>query len=315
MAASLRLWIIETELTVDAGGERLDVFVARRMPQLTRSRVQRLIDDGRVRVAGERARAALRLDVGQRVVVDVPPATPMSAEPEPIALDVIFEDGDLLIVNKPPGMTVHPAPAHPASTLVNAVLAHCRDLSGIGGVLRPGIVHRLDRDTSGVIVVAKNDAAHNALARQLKDRRVEKTYLALVEGTPSPSEGVIDAPVARDPRRRERMAVIEGGREAVTAYRVLERMQGLSLVEARPRTGRTHQIRVHLAAIGHPIAGDRVYGRASSVVGRQFLHAARIAFTHPRSGERVEFEAPLPEDLRAALERARRGDSAGRASR
>ncbi len=306
----LRRRAIETELTVEAGGERLDVFIARRMPELTRSRAQRLIDDGCVRVSGERARAALRLSPGQRVVVDVPAAIPMSAEPEAIVLDVIYEDADLLIVNKPPAMTVHPAPAHPASTLVNAVLAHCRDLSGIGGVLRPGIVHRLDRDTSGVIVVAKNDAAHHALARQLKDRRVEKTYLALVEGTPSPAEGVIDAPVARDPRRRERMAVIEGGREAVTAYRVIERMPGVSLIEARPRTGRTHQIRVHLAAIGHPIAGDRVYGRGSALVGRQFLHAARIAFTHPRTGERVEFDAPLPEDLRVALERARGGAAA-----
>lgn len=302
-----RTRIIETELTAEQDGERIDVFVARRLPALTRSRVQRLIEEGRVRVAGGRAKASLRLEAGQRVTVDVPAAAPMSAQPEPIALDVLYEDADLLVVNKPPGMTVHPAPAHPASTLVNAVLAHCRDLSGIGGVLRPGIVHRLDRDTSGAIVVAKNDAAHNALARQLKDRAVEKTYIALVEGTPSPAEGLIDAPIARDPRRRERMAVIEGGRAAVTAYRVLERMPGMSLVEARPRTGRTHQIRVHLAAIGHPIAGDRVYGRASALVGRQFLHAARIAFAHPRTGERIEIKAPLPADLREALERARAG--------
>jgi 23S rRNA pseudouridine1911/1915/1917 synthase len=184
---------------------------------------------------------------------------------------------------------------------VNAILAHCGDLSGIGGVMRPGIVHRLDRDTSGVILVAKNDAAHNALAKQLKERSVEKVYLALVEGTPKPAEGVIDAPIARDPRNRQRMAVVEGGRDSVTAYKVVERFSGYSLVEVRPKTGRTHQIRVHLAAIGHPIVGDRVYGRPSKLVGRQFLHAARIAFTHPRTGERMELQADTPHDLEAAL--------------
>ena len=198
-------------------------------------------------------------------------------------------------------MTVHPSPGHETSTLVNAILSHCGDLSGIGGVMRPGIVHRLDRDTSGVILVAKNDASHNALARQLKERSVEKTYLALVEGTPKPAEGVIDAPIARDPKNRKRMAIVEGGRESVTAYKVVERFASYSLVEARPKTGRTHQIRVHLAAIGHPIVGDRVYGKASKVVGRQFLHAARIAFTHPGTGERVEFSAELARDLAAAL--------------
>jgi 23S rRNA pseudouridine1911/1915/1917 synthase len=225
---------------------------------------------------------------------------------EDIALDVIHEDRDILVVNKPAAMTVHPAPGHRASTLVNAVLAHCGDLSGIGGVLRPGIVHRLDRDTSGVIVVAKHDAAHNALAKQLKAREVDKVYVALVEGTPKPADGVIDAPIARDPRRRQRMAVVEGGREAATAYRVLERFEGVSLVEARPRTGRTHQIRVHLAAIGHPIVGDPVYGRRSPLVPRQFLHAARIEFAHPATGERVAYDAPLPPDLEQALRKLRR---------
>jgi 23S rRNA pseudouridine1911/1915/1917 synthase len=168
-------------------------------------------------------------------------------------------------------------------------------------VLRPGIVHRLDRDTSGVILVAKNDAAHNALARQLKERTIEKVYLALVEGTPKPAEGTIDAPIARDPRRRQRMAVVEGGRDAATAYRVIERFAGYSLVEARPKTGRTHQIRVHLAAIGHPIVGDRLYGKRSELIDRQFLHALRISFAHPRSGERTTVEAALADDLLAAL--------------
>jgi 23S rRNA pseudouridine1911/1915/1917 synthase len=295
----------KTELVADRAGERLDVFVARLLPELTRSRVRRLVDDGLVAVPGQRAKASLRLEPGQRVSVEVPPAVALDAQPEAIPLDVIFEDEDLLAVNKPAGMTVHPAPGHPSSTLVNAILAHCRDLSGIGGVLRPGIVHRLDRGTSGVILVAKNDAAHLALAKQLKDRTVEKTYVALVEGTPKPAEGVIDAPIARDPRRRQRMAVVAGGRASVTAYRVVERFKGTSLVEARPKTGRTHQIRVHLAAIGHPIVGDRVYGKPSPIVGRQFLHARSIVFTHPRTGERMELEAPLAPDLADALRRLR----------
>jgi 23S rRNA pseudouridine1911/1915/1917 synthase len=295
-----------TELEAEVAGERLDVFVARRMPALTRARAQKLIDEGRVLAGGQRAKASLRLEAGQRVTVDVPPAVEATAVAEDIALDVIFEDADMLVVNKPPGMTVHPSPGHATSTLVNAILAHCDDLSGIGGVLRPGIVHRLDRDTSGVIVVAKNDAAHNALAKQLKDRVVEKTYVALVEGTPKPMEGVIDAPIARDPRNRQRMAIVDRGRASETAYSVIERFDGTSLVEARPKTGRTHQIRVHFAATGHAIVGDRVYGRASPMVGRQFLHARRIAFAHPRTGERVAFEAPLAADLAEALRKVRR---------
>jgi 23S rRNA pseudouridine1911/1915/1917 synthase len=295
-----------TEFAADVAGERLDVFVARRMPGLTRSRVQRLIDDGFITVRAARAKPGLRLERGQVVVVRVPEPQEAAAQAEAIPLDIIHEDADLLVINKPAGMTVHPAPGHPSSTLVNAILAHCRDLSGVGGVLRPGIVHRLDRETSGAIVVAKSDAAHQSLARQLEDRSVEKTYLALVTGTPTPQEGVIDAPIARDPRNRQRMAIVEGGRPAVTAYRVIERFSGASLVEARPRTGRTHQIRVHLAAVGHPIVGDRVYGKPSPLVARQFLHAHRIGFAHPRTGERVQYEAPLSDDLRAALEKLRR---------
>lgn len=292
-------------MVADVAGERLDVFVARMLPDLTRSRVQKLIDDGQIVIDGTRAKAALRLDVGQIVRVDVQPPVDSVAQPEQIALDILFEDSDLLVVNKPAGMTVHPSPGHATATLVNAILAHCDDLSGIGGVLRPGIVHRLDRDTSGVILVAKNDASHNSLARQLKARTVEKTYLALVEGTPKPPEGSIDAPIARDPRNRQRMAIVENGRESVTGYRVIERFSGYALVEARPKTGRTHQLRVHFAAIGHPIAGDRVYGKPGPLVARQFLHAQRIVFEHPRTAERMEFEAPLSADLSAALEKLR----------
>jgi 23S rRNA pseudouridine1911/1915/1917 synthase len=295
-----------TDLLADRPGERLDVFVVRSLPELSRARVQRLIADAAITVDGRAARPALKLEPGQHVRVDIPPPQPAQAHPESIPLDIIYEDADILVVNKPAGMTVHPAPGHSSSTLVNAILAHCDDLSGIGGVARPGIVHRLDRDTSGVILVAKNDSAHNALARQLKDRTVEKTYVALVEGTPQPPEGVIDAPIARDPRNRQRMAIVENGRDAITRYRVIERFDGASLVEALPKTGRTHQIRVHLAAIGHPIIGDKLYGRASTLVPRQFLHAQRIAFAHPSSGEQMELEAPLAPDLQAALDRLRR---------
>ncbi len=301
------------KLTADVAVERLDVFVARRMPGLTRSRVRRLIEDGLVLVGGRAYQQAARLERGQQVSVTVPPPADGAALPEAIPLDVLYEDADVLDVNKPVGMTVHPAPAHPSATLVNAVLAHSRDLSGIGGVLRPGIVHRLDRETSGIILIAKNDAAHRSISAQLKDRSVNKVYLALVEGTPKPQAGVVDAPIARDPRNRRRMAVVESGRDAATEYRVVERLRGASLVEARPKTGRTHQIRVHLAAIGHPLVGDRLYGHASSLIGRQALHAWRIAFTHPRTGERMEIEAPPPLDLQLAIDAlGATGDQAGR---
>lgn len=293
------------ELIADRAGERLDVFVARRLPELTRSRVRRLVDDGLVTVGGRLARkAGLALEGGERVLVKVPPPEPAALEPETIPLRVVHEDGDLLVIDKPAGLAVHPSPGHASHTLVNAVLAHCPDLSGIGGVGRPGIVHRLDKDTSGLIIVAKHDQAHLSLARQLKERRVEKTYLALVEGRVRPREGVIDAPIARHPRDRKKMAVVDRGREARTRYRVLREVDGRSLLEVSPETGRTHQIRVHLAALGHPITGDQVYGPARAAGGRrgarpgslrrQFLHAQRLAFAHPATGERLELEARWP---------------------
>lgn len=291
------------DLTADRRGERLDVFVARRLPALTRSRVRRLIDEGLVTVDRRLApKAGVKLDGGERVRVTVPPPEPARPEPEPIPLRIVYEDDDLLVVDKPAGMAVHPSPGHSSHTLVNAVLAHCPNLSGVGGQRRPGIVHRLDKDTSGLIIVAKHDAAHLSLSRQLKERRVEKTYVALVEGQLAP-EGTVDAPIARDPRHRKRMAVVKGGREARTRYRLLRPVDGYSLAEARPETGRTHQIRVHFASIGHPLVGDSVYGRrkADAPVRRQFLHAQRLAFRHPRSGERLELETPLPEELLQAL--------------
>jgi 23S rRNA pseudouridine1911/1915/1917 synthase len=292
------------DLIADRDGERLDRFVARSLPELTRSRVRRLIDEGFVTVDDRLpAKAGAALASGHRVSVTVPPPEPATLEPEAVPLRIVYEDDDLLVVDKPPGMAVHPAPGHSSGTLVHAVLAHCPGLSTVGGEGRPGIVHRLDKDTSGLIIVAKNDAAHLSLARQLKERRVEKTYIALVEGRLKQREGVIDAPTGRHPVRRKKMAVVEGGREARTRYRVLREIDGRSLVEVRPETGRTHQIRVHFAAIGHPVVGDPVYGRGRPAVPlrRQFLHAQRLAFRHPRTGDRLELEAPLPEDLAQAL--------------
>ena len=289
------------ELRADREAERLDLFVARRRPELTRSRVQRLIEQGLVTVDGRPARAGLRLERGRKVRLTVPPPEPVEPAPEAIPLSVVYEDEDLLVVDKPAGMTVHPGPGHSAHTLVNAVLARCPDLRGVGGRERPGIVHRLDKDTSGLVIVAKNERAHLSLSRQLKERRVEKGYLALVHGRVQPPEGVIEAPIARDPRYRQRMAVVEGGREARTAYRVARYLDSYTLVEVTPHTGRTHQIRVHFAALGYPVVGDSVYGRPSPVLGRQFLHAFRLGFRHPRTGETLRLEAPLPADLRAAL--------------
>lgn len=254
------------------------------------------------------AKPSRRLAVGERVRVVVPPPEPVTLEPEALPLRILYEDVDLLVVDKPAGMPVHPGPGHLRGTLVNAILAHCSDLSGVGGALRPGIVHRLDKDTSGLMLVAKNDRTHQALQRQLKERAVEKRYLALVRGDLRPDEGAIDAPIARDPRYRKRMAVVPGGREALTRWRVLQRFVGpgsgeprYTLVEARPVTGRTHQIRVHFASIRHPLVGDALYGRRSALVGRQFLHAAGLAFVHPSTGRRMTFESPLPDDLRLAL--------------
>jgi 23S rRNA pseudouridine1911/1915/1917 synthase len=243
-----------------------------------------------------------KLKAGQRVDVTIPPPKPTKLEPEEMDLSIVYEDRDLLVVDKPAGLAVHPSLGHSSHTLVNGILAHCDDLSGIGGELRPGIVHRLDKDTSGLIIVAKNDAAHVSLADQLKDRKVEKTYVALVEGHVTPPEGRIVAPIGRDPKHRKRMAVVENGRDAQTTFRVLREIGGRTLLEVRPQTGRTHQIRVHMASIGYPITGDAMYGRrGDSPVARQFLHAQRLAFQHPRTGERLELETPLAEDLQQAL--------------
>jgi 23S rRNA pseudouridine1911/1915/1917 synthase len=296
----------ERVLTLHADArERLDKFIAAHVPDLSRTAVQRLIDDGFVAVNGKPGVASRRVGQGDEIVVRVPPPAPATIEAEAIPLSIVYEDGDVIVVDKPAGLVVHPAAGHAHGTLVNAVLAHAPDLRGVGGETRPGIVHRLDKDTSGLIVVAKHDAAHRHVQRQFKARTVQKVYLALVEGRLVPGEGIIDAPIARDRAHRQRMAVVQDGREARTRYRVIRDWGLFSLVEAYPETGRTHQIRVHFAWRGHPLVGDTLYGRQkpSLPIARHFLHAARLTLRLPSSGEERTFESPLPEDLRRVLQR------------
>ncbi|AGL02608.1 RluA family pseudouridine synthase [Desulfoscipio gibsoniae] len=292
---------------VDAGdaGVRLDVFVAFKEEQLSRSFVQKLIGDGAVTVNQEAVRANYRLKEGDTVAVVVPPPVELKVCPEPIPLDIFYEDKDIIVVNKPRGMVVHPAEGNYSGTLVNALLHHCQDLSGINGVLRPGIVHRIDKDTSGLLMVAKNDLAHEHLAGQLKEHTVRRGYLALVHGVLTSDLGVVDAPIGRHPRERQKMAVTNrNGKAAVTHYRVLNRAGNYTLLQLRLETGRTHQIRVHMAYIGYPLVGDTKYGpNKSHLLDGQFLHAYLLGFVHPRSGEYLEFTAPLPVELTAKLQR------------
>ena len=296
-------------IIVEEGEARLDQFLARQDIGLTRSRLRQLIDSGDVLVNGAAVKPAHRVRHGDRVLVSVPPPRPSVAVPQDIPLTVVYQDADLVVIDKPAGLAAHPGPGHPDRTLVNGLLALCPDIQGIGGEIRPGIVHRLDKDTSGLMISAKTETAHYSLSQQIKDRAVEKGYLALVEGVPSPQTGLIDAPIGRDPRRRTRMAVTAGGRESRTGYRLLEQAGRHSLLELQLHTGRTHQARVHLAWLGHPIFGDAVYGRRNPLLPRHFLHAHRLAFAHPTTGEPLEFRSPLPPDLEAALDAARRGES------
>lgn len=296
-------------------GLRLDRALTLLEPAWSRSRVRRLIDNDRVRVDDARPRPAIRVTAGMVIEVDEPAPQPVSTRPQEIPLTVLYEDADLLVIDKPAGLVIHPAAGNPTGTLVNALLHHCRDLSGIGGAERPGIVHRLDKDTTGAMVVAKSDRAHLALSLAFQQRRVEKTYLAICYGVPDPAEGVIDEPVGRHPRDRKRMAIRRDGRPARTLYRCERVFAGNALVACRLVTGRTHQIRVHLAHRGHGLVGDPMYsGRqwrnltdpghrtACRDFPRQALHAWRLAFVHPVSGVELELEAPLPDDLEALLE-------------
>jgi len=286
---------------VAPGGERLDRYLSGQLGGLSRSHIQRLIAQGQVTVNGAVVKPGHILRPGEEVRVILPAPAPATLEAEAIPLNIVYEDHDLLVVDKPPGLTVHPAPGHPAHTLVNAILARCPDLS-LKGTARPGIVHRLDRDTSGLILVAKNDAAQSKLAQQIKGRQVLKQYLVLVRGRLHPEQGIIDAPIGRHPSHRQRMAVVSTGRPARTRYRVVKYFDDrYSLVEATLETGRTHQIRVHFAAIGYPVVGDRVYGVAAPFLGRQFVHASKLGFRLPSCGQYVEFSSELPLDLRQAL--------------
>lgn len=282
-------------------GIRLDRYLAQLFPQLSRAYLQRLIVQGHVLVNGDSAKASHRLGGTDRVTVEFPPS-PAHPLPEPIPLPVIYEDKDILVIDKPAGLTVHPAPGHPDHTLVNAVLAHCPGLARSNELMRPGIVHRLDKDTSGLIVVTKNEFAREYLVAQFKSRAVNKGYLVLVKGRLSPEQGIIEAPLGRDPHHRRRMAIVEAGKEASTRYRVRKYLDGYTLVEVTPVTGRTHQIRVHLSAIGYPVVGDPVYGAKSTHLDRQFIHAYRLGFCLPSTEEYQEFTSPLPLDLEQALE-------------
>lgn len=286
-------------LTADQAGERLDAFLARSLPNLTRSAAQRLLEEGAVTLGGKPAKKNTKTAPGDVVEVTLPDPQPVEVVPQNIPLDIVYEDADVIVVNKPVGLVVHPAPGHPDGTLVNALLYHCgTSLSGINGELRPGIVHRIDRDTSGLIIAAKNDRAHLALSAQLQDHTLARVYEAVVVGNLREDSGTVNAPIGRHPVDRKKMAIEpRNGRPAVTHWRVLARYPGYTHVECRLETGRTHQIRVHMASIGHPLLGDTVYGSKKPWPGLagQCLHARKLRFVHPATGEPVEVECPLPD--------------------
>lgn len=292
-------------------GTRLDKFLNARRPDLSRSFLQTLIADGNICVNDAPRKANYAVKPGDTITLEIPPATPTQAQPENIPLDILYEDDDLIVINKAAGMVVHPAAGHATGTLVNAVLGHDPEIV-TGNQERPGIVHRLDRDTSGVLLIARNDAALHALQRQFAAREIHKTYLALVNGVVTTPQGMIDAPLARDPRDRKKMAIVNSvhARQAVTVFHVLGRTDKYTLLRVEPETGRTHQIRVHLAFLKHPVVGDEIYGKKKNDLGltHQFLHAWRIAFQHPISGAEMTFTAPLPSNLQSALARIGLGE-------
>jgi 23S rRNA pseudouridine1911/1915/1917 synthase len=288
--------------TVAGSGIRLDKFVAEQIPELSRTHARKLIDESLVTVNGTAARPSLRLEPGDVIEITVPPETAPGLPAEDIPLSIVYEDDDVLVVDKPAGLTVHPAPGHPEHTLVNALLGHLPELSSSDDPVRPGIVHRLDKDTSGLIVIAKNRRAHAALTTQFSARTVSKTYLVLVKGRLSPQKGIIESNIGRDTLNRQRMAVVSEGRPARTLYTVKRYLDDFTLAEIKLETGRTHQIRVHLAAIGFPVAGDPTYGVKVPFLSRQFLHAHRIGFRHPVTGKEMDFESPLPPDLQQAID-------------
>lgn len=305
----------DVEVGPEHAGMRLDAFLAALLPERSRSQIQKLIKDGHVTGAVRDLRPSTPVKAGQRFQIELPQPVAPTAEPEDLPLSILYEDADVVVIDKPAGMVVHPSAGHATGTVVNALLHHVDDLSGVGGELRPGIVHRLDRGTSGVMVAAKNDAAHQELARQFQDREVEKEYVALVWGFVQQGRR-IDAAIGRDPKDRQKMSTrARRARSAVTRVTKAEQLKGVSLLHVTIATGRTHQIRVHLSAIGHPIVGDQTYGgvhrrvaddvRAVQRLERPFLHAARLAFSHPKEGRRLEFTSPLPADLQSVIDEIR----------
>jgi 23S rRNA pseudouridine1911/1915/1917 synthase len=295
--------MIELVVSTNEARLRLDQFLAKQLPEFSRSRLQQLIRDGFVRLNNSTSRPRQIIRVGDKIELTEPPLEKIETLPERIPLEILFEDNDLIVINKPAGLVVHPGAGHREHTLVNALLNHCSTLSGIGGKERPGIVHRIDKETSGCLVIAKNDAAHRGLSRQFADRTVEKTYLAIVYGKLSKTAGVIEEKIGRHPIDRQRMSATSvRGRAARTEYRVVRSSERASLVECRLHSGRTHQIRVHLHHLGHPVLGDKVYGtRLAKDFPRQMLHAWKLGFRHPRTEEWKSFEAPLPDDFAAAI--------------
>ena len=302
-------------LTVSSedAGVRIDKYLAEQLPDITRSYLQKLLKDGSVQMNGKPVKASTKTAAGAVIALTIPEPEEPEILPENIPLDILYEDSDVILINKPKNMVVHPAAGHYTGTLVNALMYHCRgDLSGINGVLRPGIVHRIDKDTTGVLIVCKNDRAHNALAEQLKEHSITRKYRAIVCGNLKEDEGTVDAPLGRHPQDRKKMAIVRsGGKRAVTHYRVLERFGNYTYIECRLETGRTHQIRVHMASLGHPLLGDEIYGRAKSPfkLEGQTLHAMVLGFIHPTTGEYMEFEAPLPEYFEKLLEKLRKSGS------
>jgi 23S rRNA pseudouridine1911/1915/1917 synthase len=296
----------EYDIDPPCARKRLDIFLTEIQADITRSYIKKLIEAERVTVNGAPAKAHYKLKEGDRVEVEVPDPEPLEVKPEPIPLNIVYEDASLIVIDKPPGMVVHPAPGHSGGTLVNALLHHCHDLAGIGGVERPGIVHRLDKDTSGLIVAAKTEACMQSLTRQFKERDIHKVYLAMAKGTFESKTGTIDAPIGRHKTHRKKMSThTPAGREAQTRYKVIRQMDGYAYLQLFPRTGRTHQLRVHLASIGHPILGDRLYGGTLGPglpqIARQALHAHRLELTHPVTGNLLQFESPLPSDMENLL--------------
>lgn len=293
----------------EGAGTRADVFLAAKLG-VSRSNMKKLLEDGRVKRGEKIIKANYKVRAGEMFVVDIPEPEPIEAVPENIPLDIIYEDDDVVVLNKARGMVVHPAPGNYTGTLVNALLYHCSNLSGINSAIRPGIVHRLDKDTSGIMIVAKNDAAHISLSRQIQSKTAVRTYLAVVRGNIKTDSGTIETQIARDKTDRKKMAVVkEGGRDAITDYEVLERFGKYTLVRCKLRTGRTHQIRVHMEYLGYPLVGDPKYSPMKTPFGikGQALHSHTLEFTHPRTGERMKFEAPLPEDMHKIITRLHNG--------